>query len=100
MMLEDLQAGIKIAKVVVLMFKKGPHVSLLDRSELKRMTAEVDKEDPILFGSKCCQHGSNYGMGKVLLSATIFVQSEGEVNIPAADAERLQSLYFKRYPGV
>lgn len=43
---------------------------------------------------------SNYGMGKVLLSQTIFKQSDGSVNLSAKDAERLQDLYFRRYPGV
>jgi len=99
-MLDDLQAGVKIAKVVALMFTDGPEVSYLQRPELKQLTDKVRKDDPIYFGSKCCQHGTNYGMGKVLLSATIFVQSEGRVVIPAKDAERLQNLYHRRYPGI
>lgn len=99
-MLEDLKAGIKIAKVIALMFLKGPNVSTLPRDELKAMCALVSSDDPIYFGSKCCQHGTNYGMGKVLLSQTIFIQSEGEVNIPASDADRLQRFYHLRYPGV
>jgi len=99
-MLDDLQAGIKIAKVIAAMFIHGPEVSRLPRAELLTLTSKIPKNDPIYFGSKCCQHGTNYGMGKVLLSNTIFLQSEGGVNISAADAERLQRLYLIRYPGV
>ena len=99
-MLDDLLAGLKIAKVLALMFKEGPEVSNLQRSDLKDRTDPIPKTDPLVFGGKCCQHGSNYGMGKVLLSATIFIQSEGKVNISARDAEKFQDLYFKRYPGV
>lgn len=100
-MLDDLRAGVKIAKVIALMFKHGPDVVRgISREQLKALCDTISKSDPLYFGAKCCQHGSNYGMGKVLLSATIFVQSEGAVNIPARDAERLQDLYFQRYPGI
>jgi len=99
-MLDDLNAGIKIAKVIAGMFLWGADISRLPREELLKRTAMVPKTDPIYFGSKCCQHGSNYGMGKNLLSATIFIQSEGEVNISADVAQKLQDYYFLRYPGV
>lgn len=99
-MLDDLRAGIKIAKVIAAMFLYGPQVSRLSREELKDLTSKIPKTDPIYFGSKCCQHGSNYGMGYVLLSTTIFIQSEGKVQIDSKDAKRLQAFYFLRYPGV
>lgn len=99
-MLDDLRYGIKIAKVVAGMFLHGPEISRLDREALHTLTETIAKHEPIYFGSKCCQHGTNYGMGKVLLSQTIFIQSEGKVNISAADAERLQNLYLLRYYGV
>lgn len=99
-MLEDLKAGVKIAKVIALMFTNSPKVSQLPRNELKVLCDTITKTDPIYFGSKCCQHGTNYGMGKVLLSATIFTQSEGTVSISSRDAETLQNYYLLRYPGV
>lgn len=99
-MLDDLLGGVKIAKVIALMFLKGPQISRLHRNELKILCEGVGKNEPIYFGSKCCQHGSNYGMHKTLLSMTIFLQSEGTINISAADAERLQRFYHLRYPGV
>lgn len=99
-MLDDLRAGLAIAKVVAAMFIYGPEVSRLPREQLKKVSDEIEKKNPLVFGGKCCQHGTNYGMGKVLLSQTIFIQSEGKVNISAKDAERLQSLYMSRYYGV
>jgi uracil-DNA glycosylase family 4 len=99
-MLDDMRSGIKVAKVVTGMFRNGPEISRLERTALRDRTEGVSKTDPVYFGSKCCQHGTNYGMGKVLLSQTIFIQSEGLVNITAADAERLQNLYLMRYYGV
>lgn len=99
-MLDDLLAGVKIAKVIACMFEHGPQISNLPRQELLALTKTIPKDSQIYFGSKCCQHGTNYGMGHVLLSATIFIQSEGKVNIPSADAKHLQDLYLRRYPGV
>lgn len=99
-MMDDLLTGIKVAKVIALMFMHGPQISALPREELRKMCDSVSKKDPIYFGSKCCYYGCSYGMGKILLSKTIFLQSEGDVNISAADAGRLQQLLFVRYPGV
>lgn len=99
-MLDDMQAGIKVAKVVASMFTKSPQITKLQRHEIKEVSDQIQKKDPIYFGAKCCQHGTNYGMGKVLLSQTIFLESDGKVNISAADAERLQTLYLLRYYGV
>jgi len=99
-MLEDLKAGIKVAKVIACMFRFGGEVTSLPREELVKLTNQIEKTDPIYFASKCVQHGSNYGMGKILMSSIIFTQSEGAVNTSAADCQRLQDLYFRRYPGV
>lgn len=99
-MLDDLRAGVKIAKVVAAMFLHGPEVSRLGRADLLELTDRIPKKHPIYFGSKCGQHGTNYGMGAKLLSETIFVQSEGTVNISIQDAERIQQLYLMRYYGV
>jgi DNA polymerase len=99
-MLDDLLGNIKVAKVIAAMFKFGPEVAKLDRDTLRGYTDQIPKSDPIYFASKCVQHGSNYGMGKVLMSAVIFTQSSGDVNMKAADCQRLQDLYFQRYPGI
>ena len=99
-MLDDLSSGIKIAKVVALMFLRGPEVSNLHRDELKLVADEIRKDDPIYFGSKCVQHATNYDAKAPTISATIFTQSEGHVNIPAAECGRLQAFYNRRYPGL
>ena len=100
-MLADLRAGIKVAKVMVLMFINGPQfINGMTEDELLVATKTVAKDNPLYFGAKCCQHGSNYGMGKVLMASTILIQSEGKVIISAADCEKMQRMYFNRYPGV
>lgn len=99
-MVEDLAYGLKVAKVLTLALKEGASVISLPASQLLELCKNIPKDDPLYFGSKCCVHGSNYGMGKVLMSQTIFIQSEGKVNLPSATCEKLQQLYFRRYPGV
>ena len=99
-MLDDLLAGIQIAKVIASMFLDGPEISRLQRSELKKHIEKIEKKNPIYFASKCVYHGSNYMMKKRTLSATIFIQSEGEINISEAEADKLQQFYFQRYKGV
>lgn len=97
-MLKDLLAGIKPAKVLVLMFR-GTQLPT-DRAELAKLCDTIPKTDPLYFGAKCCCHGSNYGMGAMLLSNTIFIQSDGEVTLSKTHCEKLQHAYFQRYPGI
>lgn len=99
-MLDDMKAGVKVAKVLALMFKHGANVSLKSRDELRTMVDTIHKSEPIYFGSKCCQHGTNYGMAEVTMSFTIFKQSEGAIDIPAATCTQLKKLYVHRYWGV
>ena len=99
-MMDDLLYGIKIAKVIACMFRFGPSVARLPRPELKAMCDKIDKEDPIYFGSKCVQHGTNYGAGHVTVAATIFTMSEGQVQIPSGDCKTLATYYTLRYPGL
>ena len=99
-MLLDLRAGVKPAKALAYAFRFGGDILSASSEEVLEKTNVIPKTDPLYFGAKCCIHGSNYGMGKVLLSQTIFKQSDGSVNISAADAQKLQDLYFRRYPGV
>lgn len=99
-MLEDLLAGIKVAKVIAAMTKHGPEIASLPRDMIKQYADQIPKTDPLYFGSKCVQHGSNYGLGKVGMSALIFVQSEGEISMSSAECAKMQGMYFHRYPGV
>jgi DNA polymerase family A len=99
-MLTDLRAGIKVAKVIALLFKYGASISRLSREELLERTNEISKNDPIYFGSKCVQHGTNYLMGPSTMSDTIFKQSGGTVSIPASVCRQLQAAYLSRYYGI
>lgn len=99
-MLDDYLAGIKPAKVLVLMRKHGSEISRLDRKALKMRCGEVDPDDWNYFASKCVQHGSNYGMAERTLQLLIFLNSEGAINLTQSEAKYLQALYFARYPGI
>lgn len=98
-MLDDLKAGIAIAKVVALMVKGLP-VSRLPRPELLAACNELSKKDEMYFAAKCCVHGSNYLMGPPRMSDVIYKQSGGRTSVPAATCKQLQQAYFLRYSGV
>jgi uracil-DNA glycosylase family 4 len=104
-MLEDYLFGIKPAKVLALMIKHGPTIATLNRNELKTRCKEINPETDsennyIYFISKCCQHGTNYDMGPLLLAGTVFKESEGNITLSSRDADVYQSLYRKRYCGI
>lgn len=99
-MLDDMQAGIQVAKVLALMFTRGAEISKLTRGELLELCKTIPKGEPLYFGSKCCQHGSNYAMAEVTMSFTIFKQSEGKVDIETSVCKRLKELYTGRYWGI
>lgn len=97
-MMKDLLAGIKPAKVLVLMFRGIPIPA--DRAELAKLCDGISKQDPLYFGAKQCCHGSNYGMGAKLVSDRVFIESDGAIVLTKQQCERLQHAYFQRYPGV
>lgn len=97
-MLNDLLAGIKPAKVLVLMFRGITIPS--DRKELATLCDTIKKSDPLYFGAKQCCHGSNYGMGAKLVSDRVFIESDGAIVLTKQQCEKLQHAYFQRYPGV
>ena len=100
-MLDDLQYGLIIAKILACMFRDGEKVSSLSRPELAELTNSIAKTDKIYFGSKCCQHGSNYDMGDTTMSLTIFKQSEGTIDIPTFNLRgAAPASTSKRYWGI
>jgi DNA polymerase len=99
-MLDDLQSGIKVAKVLVCMIEHGPEVSRLPRAELKLLCDKVEKANPNYFACKCVQHGSNYGMKANTMSDTIFKMSEGKIYLDPRTCDLYRDLYFLRYPGI
>lgn len=112
-MLEDYQNKIKPAKVLLLMLseveaKRDPNVinklslnELRERTEALQFSKEVDalgrQGDWKYLCMKRVQHGSNYGMQPALLSATIFKDSEGTIDLTVAEATLYQWLYKLRY---
>ena len=100
-MLEDYYYGLKPAKLLALGLKYGPQIlSCKDRNELLERSNEIIKSDWQYFVCKIAQHGSNYLMGGKLLASQILIQSEGKVVVDESYTNRVQELYFRRYPGV
>lgn len=110
-MLDDYNAGLKPAKIVALMYLEYP-VELLNREQLKPLCADIkDGEATTLcpltwlyFACKRVQHGSSYGMGERTMSDQILKDTyklSGELLvISPATCKRIQTLFFKRYPGI
>jgi uracil-DNA glycosylase family 4 len=112
-MLDDLRAGIRPAKVLLLMldeFEAGRNpasINALDRQELARRTKAIsfpkgrDSEgrqgDWKYLCMKRVQHGTNYGMQPDKLSLTIFKDSDGTIDLSHKDAGIYQYLYRLRY---
>lgn len=112
-MLEDYKAGIKPAKVLYLMLeeqeaKRDPStINQLDRRTLKdrvdaiKFPDERDAEgrpgDWKYLCMKRVQHGTNYGMEAEKLSATIFKDSDGLIDLSKQQAAVYQFLYRLRY---
>lgn len=110
-MLDDYYAGLKPAKLIALMYL-GHKVNELSRDQLKSLSKDIkDGEATALcphpwlyFGCKRVQHGSNYGLGKVTMSAQILEDSykmTGEpLYLEPSLCEKLKLLYFSRYRGI
>lgn len=105
-MLDDLLAGIKPAKVLLLMLqamRNGQNpatINALSRDELKRLTKALDTDNTLANDYLCMkriQHGTNYTMGPDLCSEVIFKDSEGKVYLPPNQALVYQNFYRMRY---
>lgn len=112
-MLDDLLAGIKPAKVLLLMLEeyeagRNPaSINNLDRQELARRTKAIsfpDGRDSLgrqgdwkYLCMKRCQHGTNYDMQADTLSETIFKDSDGTIDLTKKEAGIYQYLYRLRY---
>jgi len=101
-MWDDLQTGLKPAKVLSLLYLEGPSVNSHPRNQLASQCKALPKDWLYSAAKKCC-HGSNYGEGDVRMAETILRDSweEGKLaTVTAAQCKKLQQLYFARYPGV
>lgn len=109
-MLEDLQVGLKPAKVLALLSLCGESVSKLDREGIKTLLKTTEIPSWLYHASKCAIHGTSYGMGWKTLLQLILKGSLAELPMELSDtkpvvlskkqAEGLQSLIFLRYPGL
>jgi len=112
-MLEDYTAGIKPAKVLLLMLaeyeagRDPATINQLDRTTLRNLTKALKFPDTRdehgrpgdwkYLCMKRVQHGSNYDMQPDKLAATIFKDSDGLIDLTAKQAGIYQYLYKLRY---
>jgi uracil-DNA glycosylase family 4 len=116
-MLKDYLAGIKPAKVLMLLLaeheagRNPANLNSLSRDELARLTKQLvipegrdDQGRPADWKYMVCkkvQHGTNYDARPDTIAALVFKDSEGLVELTPAQAAVYQYLYKLRYnPGL
>ena len=108
-MLEDLQFGIKPARVICALYlaeteSQRREIAQMSSSQLASYLQSTDIPTWLYAAAKAVQHGSSYGMGKITMSNNILRQSwksSGEpVYVAPKDCVHLQELFFMRYIGV
>lgn len=112
-MLEDLRAGVKPSKLLLRMLDEleaGRDPSVLARLSSTDARIEADKvivpegllpdgrpADWKYTSMKRVQHGTNYDGQAETISATIFKDSDGAIDVPPREIEKYQYLYRLRY---
>jgi uracil-DNA glycosylase family 4 len=112
-MLEDLIAHIKPSKVLLVMLDEieaghdPARVARMSASEIKPIVDNVIIPDGILpdgrpaswkyISMKRVQHGTNYDGKEDTISATIFKDSDGVIDVPPSKIAVYQTLYRLRY---
>ena len=100
-MLDDLRHGIKIAKVIVLLYDLGVDVNVLDRDSLLNLMRTVDSGDWRYFSCKRVQHGTNYDMGIPTLCTQVmkdsFKLSGTPIYLSQVEGRAFQDSYKSRY---
>jgi uracil-DNA glycosylase family 4 len=103
-MLDDLRSGIKIAKVIVLLYQLGVDINKLDRDSLANAIRVVDPDAWEYFACKRVQHATNYLVGVPTLCAQVMKDSfklSGEpIYLEHAQGRAFQDLYKSRYRGL
>lgn len=103
-MLEDLQCGVKIAKVIVLLYQLGVDVNQLDRASLANAIRAVDPDSWEYFACKRVQHATNYLVGVPTLCTQVMKDSYKLSGVPIylehAQGRAFQDLYKSRYRGL
>jgi len=112
-MLEDLRAGVKPSKLLLRMLEvldAGGDPTTIAKLNSQDAKAECDKVhipegilpdgrpgDWFYTSLKRVQHGTNYDGQAPTISATIFKDSDGLIDIPPSSIEKYQRLYRLRY---
>lgn len=97
-MLEDLRAGIKVAKVLCYLLRHGAgSLARKTREEIKDLTKEVSKDSWDYFACKIGQHMTSYRGGPRKMASVILMESEGKLVMTEAECRDLQNLFLIRY---
>jgi uracil-DNA glycosylase family 4 len=103
-MLDDLQAGLKIAKIIVLLYQLGWDVNQLDRDSLRNACRAVDSDSWEYFACKRVQHATNYLVGVPTLCSQVmrdsYKLSGTPIYLEHAQGRAFQDSYKSRYPGL
>jgi hypothetical protein len=103
-MLDDYLAGLKPAKVIVVMYQEGSHAAKWTIESLREACKAIDKDSWEYFAMKCVQHGTNYGMSPETVQDTILKQSYKKggtpIYVPLAKCAQFQGLYLTRYGAI
>jgi hypothetical protein len=104
-MLDDYKAGLKPAKIGVLLWQTGPAINKLSREELREICKTINPESWQYFAFKRVQHGRSYGMGDQTQSDQILTDSyklSGKpIHVNAATCKDMaEKGFFPRYWGV
>lgn len=104
-MLLDLQAGIKPANIIALIYEHGPSINKLSREELLVRQKSVAKDSWIYIASKKVLYGGCYLMSPPGMSKTLLKDSYKETGVPVfvrpkKCKEIQEQALFLRYPGI
>jgi uracil-DNA glycosylase family 4 len=104
-MLEDLQYGMKPAKILALLYEHGQDINKMSREQLKDLTKTINENSWLYPAAKACQHSSCYGAGARKTSDIILrnaYKKDGTLlYVEPKDCKYLQDLFLRaRYIGV
>ncbi len=103
-MLDDLLYGLKIAKLIVLLYNLGGEINQLDRESLANLMRTVDKKDWRYFACKRVQHSTNYFVGVPTICSQVMKDSykkSGEpIYLEQREGRAFQDSYKLRYRGI
>jgi hypothetical protein len=103
-MLEDLQSGLKVAKIIVLLYQLGVTINQLDRDSLANALRVVDPDSWEYFACKRVQHATNYLVGVPTLCTQVMKDSyklSGEpIYMEHREGRAFQDAYMSRYRGI